>query len=150
MNIPLIIAAVYLVLAGPGGYQGAPSGAVVNRIVLDDPAAWSDTTETGQTLVPDDGRNIWQSPPLVPSNVETWKLKVAMSRVASKSGAAGKSVLDDANALAVAVGGAVSLAWNEAATVDRTSVTIAAMAPRLGLSDADIDALFIVAQGVKM
>lgn len=149
MNIPLIIAAVYLVLAGPGGYQGAPSGAVVNRIVLDDPAAWSDTTETGQTIVPDDGRNIWQPPLPVPAQVATWQLKIAMLQTPSKAGG-GRTLLDDANALAAAAGGAVAIAWAGATTVERTSPTIAAMAPRLGLSDADIDALFIVAQGVKM
>ena len=142
---------VYLVLAGPSGYDGSPAGAVVNRIVLDpaDAATWTDETGTGMTVVPDDGRNIWQPPPPVPANVETWKLKIAMSRVASKANV-GKSVLDDANALAAAVGGAIALAWAGATTVDRTSSTIAAMAPQIGLAAADIDALFIAAQGVVM
>jgi hypothetical protein len=42
---------------------------------------------------------------------------------------------------------AIQIEWEYAATVDRDSPWVAGIAPALGLSDADIDALFVFAAG---
>jgi hypothetical protein len=42
---------------------------------------------------------------------------------------------------------AIQIEWEYAATVDRTSPWVAGIAPALGLSDADLDALFVFAAG---
>jgi hypothetical protein len=41
------------------------------------------------------------------------------------------------------------MAWDEAADFDRTSTTLVAMAQLLGLSDAQVDALFVVATQIE-
>ena len=41
------------------------------------------------------------------------------------------------------------MAWDEAADFDRTSTTLAAMASLLGLNDAALDALFVLAASIE-
>ncbi|CAB4126078.1 hypothetical protein UFOVP73_3 [uncultured Caudovirales phage] len=41
------------------------------------------------------------------------------------------------------------MAWDEAADFDRTSTTLAAMAQMLGLDDAALDALFVLAASIE-
>lgn len=92
----------------------------------------------------------WEPPPPpvnVPASVEMWKLKTVLLLTPSKL-TADKTALDDANALAEQTGGAVWLAWSEAAVIDRDSENLALLAPGIGFSDADIDAAFIAADAV--
>lgn len=41
------------------------------------------------------------------------------------------------------------MAWDEAADFDRSSTTLAAMQQLLGLSDAEVDALFVAADAIR-
>lgn len=76
------------------------------------------------------------STPVVPDEVAMWQLRLAL-QVRGK--------LDAANTLAAGAGDVVQAAWDGAATVARASPVINALAPALGLSQNDVDAIFIEA-----
>lgn len=79
--------------------------------------------------------------PSVPASVKMWQAKAALA-------ASGK--LEAANAAVQGAGGAVALAWEYAPDVSRASAAVAAMASAIGLSSADVDALFIAADAIQV
>ena len=143
-----------LLIVVPDGFedQGVtyPPGAVFGRILLEPDVPYN--PPPGFILGKDGGEalHVPAAAELVPTSIEAWQLKIAMLNTPSKMGHANKSVLDDANALAASVGGATLIAWLGAPLIERTSPTIASMAPALNLSSADIDAIFVAALKVAM
>ena len=141
----------YALIASPVDYtdpftkQVTPAGQCHNRIYVDPDSGY--IPPEGLLLGPD--APMYEPPPPVPATVATWQLKVVLRQTPSKQNP-GKSLLDDADALAAKVGGPTLLAWNGAATCDRASPTLLALAPHLGLAAADIDAAFVAAAGVRM
>lgn len=82
------------------------------------------------------------SAPSVPASVSMWQAKAALA-------ASGK--LDAANASVAQVGNpALSIAWEYATDLSRESPALAAIGAAIGLSPADIDALFIQASNIKV
>lgn len=81
-------------------------------------------------------------PVAVPATVAMWQAKAALQ---------GAGLLDKANGAVVASGSSVLEAfWSGAASIDRASPTLASIAAVLGLSDAQVDALFIAAAGISL
>lgn len=76
-----------------------------------------------------------------PASVKMWQAKSALAN-------AGK--LEAANAAVTRVGGAIAIAWEYAPDVSRNSPAVAAMAQAIGLTDADVDALFAAAAGIQV
>ena len=77
--------------------------------------------------------------PAVPQSVTMRQARLALA-------AAG--LLAPVNTAVAAGGEALQIEWEFAATVDRTWPTLAALQAALGLSDAQIDALFTTAAGL--
>ena len=121
-----------------------PAGTPVNRIAWD--GVSKHVPPEGLAFAPDEGQRVREIPlPVtVPQAVAKWQLQVAM---AGRPGQGG-TLLDDANALAKQVGGVAAIAWAGAAEITRGSPLLNQMAPALGLSQADVDALFIAAAEV--
>ena len=79
--------------------------------------------------------------PVIPQEVSRFQAKAALASI-------GK--LDDANAAVAASNDPIlQLAWSEAPNFPRNSAGLNALAPALGLSQADLDQLFIVAAGIR-
>ena len=80
-------------------------------------------------------------PPFIPQEVSRFQAKEALRRI---------NKLADANAAVAASGDAqLQLAWSEAPNFPRNSPGLNALAPALGLSQADLDQLFITAAGIR-
>lgn len=80
--------------------------------------------------------------PTVPPSVKMWQAKAALAAV-------GK--LDPADAvIAGANNQALSIAWKYATDVSRDSQGMNAVATALGMSSADVDALFIAADAIQV
>ena len=125
-----------------------PVGSIVNRIHWDGISNY--IPPTGLELIPDDGSPIYEFPQvIIIPDVEMWKLKITMLNTPSKLSNS-SNLLNDANNLANFIGNAIELAWNNATFVQRDSITINAMAPELGLSQTDIDNLFLTANLINM
>jgi len=69
----------------------------------------------------------------------------SVTRFQARAALYNAGLLDAAEALMADADPIARLAWSDAQTFQRNSPTIAALAPALGLSDADIDALFAAA-----
>jgi hypothetical protein len=80
----------------------------------------------------------------VPQSAEMWKAKAVMAGKPSKSNV-GKTLLDDANGIIATASQPVQIAWANAAELSRSSQTVALLAASIGLSGADLDALFTAA-----
>ena len=72
----------------------------------------------------------------VPQVVSARQAKLALLAV---------GLLDDADAAAVAAGRAVEIEWEYATEIRRENALIAALGAGIGLSEVDIDALFVAA-----
>lgn len=83
------------------------------------------------------------TPPVaVPQSVDMWQARAALR-------AAGK--LDAANAVIAAAGNpTLSDAWEYGNTITRGSPAIASLGAALGLTDADIDGLFVAASNIRV
>jgi len=81
-------------------------------------------------------------PPAIPQMVSAFQAKAALLNA---------GLLDDVKELMAAPGtpAIAKLAWSEAVEFRRDSPTIAAMQGELGLTDAQVDDLFIVAYGIR-
>lgn len=121
------------------------TGHVVNRII----AAPGTAPGAGYTLAPDVGQQIYApaQPVVVPQSVTMAQAKAAL--LASPKVGAGPTLLDDANAAVTAIGGAAVIAWQYAPQIDRHSPTMTAVQVRLGLTDSQVDALFVAAAGIQ-
>jgi len=73
----------------------------------------------------------------------------SVSAVQGRAALDGAGMLDAATAAAQAAGGVAAIAWEYATSFDRDNATIAALAAQIGLTDADLDALFIAAAKVR-
>ena len=79
-------------------------------------------------------------PAIVPQSVTPAQAKIALSR-------AGK--LAAVEAAVSAAGGETKIWWDEALSFDRSSPVIAALGGAIGLTSADIDALFVTASKIS-
>lgn len=70
---------------------------------------------------------------------------LVVTRFQARAALYNAGLLDAAEALMADADPIARLAWADAQTFKRASPTIAALAPALGLSDADIDAIFAAA-----
>ena len=133
----------------PVSGQAIPAAAFVNRVAWDGSAypGGNFNPPEGCVLVPDDNQELWSPAPPIPESVAMWQLKVALSLMPSKVGS-GQTALADATAAALAAGGAAEITWMGAATVSRGSPLLNAMAPGIGFTQADLDALFTAAAQV--
>ena len=124
-----------------------PAGVGVNIIEAD--AGFN--PGPGLALAIPAGQTMWAPKQViqVPSQIDLWKAKAVLAAQPSKHNA-GKTLLNDADAAVAAAGGALALAWGNAAVITRSSPATAAMGAALGLSGADLDALFIAASEVSI
>jgi hypothetical protein len=79
-------------------------------------------------------------PPVVPTSVSRFQALAALSNAGLLTQAQ--------NIVAASTDPLVPLAWDNAQTFDRNSATVAALGPALGLTDAQIDSLFIAASTI--
>lgn len=84
-------------------------------------------------------REIPDPAPEVPASVTAMQARIALHDA---------GLLAVAHAAAEAAGGAVQIAWEYATEFPRRSPTIAALASQLGLTDAQVDDLFIAAAAI--
>lgn len=85
----------------------------------------------------------WQAAQaVVPATVAMWQAKAALQSAGLLTAAA--------NAVTAAGNPALTAFWPGAASIDRTSPTLAAIAATLGLTSAQIDALFVAAGGISL
>jgi hypothetical protein len=99
-------------------------------------AAWVvEPIPTGPTVAPAD-----PAAPVVPASVTRFQARAALL-------AAG--LLDDVEATIAGADRFVQIAWADAASFERTSPTIAALAAALGLTDQQIDDLFRAAATIS-
>lgn len=77
--------------------------------------------------------------PTVPTSVTMRQARLALARA---------GLLVAVNAAVAAGGETLQIEWEFAATVDRTWPTLATLQVALGLTDAQVDALFVIASGL--
>lgn len=87
------------------------------------------------------------APSLVPPSITMWQAQYILH--STPSATPGKTLLDDANAAIAAGDMLTSIAWTRSATIDRSSGLLAKIGAALGISDTQIDAMFIAAANVK-
>ena len=118
------------------------TGKCVNVVDWDPAAepAWS--PPPGFTAVQDDTREIDPPPPVVPGEVSNAKGRLAL---------VGAGLFAQVDALAEAAGkqSPLFILWNHSPVWSRSSSTIAALAAQLGLTDEQVDALFIAADRIE-
>ena len=112
------------------------SGTTLNCVAWDGVTPW--TPPAGTTVVMAPACSIAQQPAPVPQVISIAQAKAALA-------AAG--LLDAANAAVAATGAnsQTSIAWQYATEFHRDSPNIAAVAAALGLTSAQVDALFVTA-----
>ena len=114
------------------------------------PSGW--TTRLVSTLPPGGAQgwtltgSTWTPPavvvPEVPATVAMWQAKAALQ---------GAGLLTAANnAVSAANNQVLTAFWNSAASIDRASPTLASIAETLGLTSAQVDALFIAAGNIAI
>ena len=130
----------------PFSGQTVPQGKAINRTMYDpaDPIP----CPPGISWVPDDGAPLWapsypRSPPRQVSNAA-----MRMALFACSGTETGKTLLDAANAACATAGGDAAIYWEYGTTVDRDTPLIAWMGTALGLTPAQVDALFIAAAAI--
>jgi hypothetical protein len=82
-------------------------------------------------------------PPAALTSVPMWKAKGALAMAPPVQ--AGPTLLDDANAAVAAGGGVAAIYWEYATELHLGDPEVAKIAALLGLSAADVDALFMAA-----
>ena len=144
----------YFLICGPGGCTAPdgtqqPAGTAVGHILYDPADEY--TPPDGLVLTPAAGfaGTIYQPaslPPPVPVSVSRWQLRAVLMGQPSTKGLA--SLCADADALAAQVGGLVENAWTNADTIQRSSPNLNALAQQLGITEPQIDAMFLAAAAV--
>ena len=85
---------------------------------------------------------------IVPSQISRWQAWQIMLATPSKLHPAPATLFQDVQAVVAAQGGVMALAWANQQYLYRNGPFIAPFKTLVGLSDADIDALFIAAQSL--
>jgi hypothetical protein len=83
----------------------------------------------------------------VPQSVSMYQAQFVLYNTPSAT--AGKSLLDLANAAIESAGPLAALAWSKAAQINRDSPMMAQVASALGMTDKQIDDLFVAAAAVS-
>lgn len=86
--------------------------------------------------------------PTEAENLAAWRETAKVSRFQARAALFAAGKLDAVDAAVAAAGGLAAIAWADASEFRRTSPTIAALAAGAGLTDADLDALFIAAEQI--
>jgi hypothetical protein len=91
-----------------------------------------------------------QAPPaaVVPPVVPMWKAKGALSKAPPVH--TGATLLDDANAVVTEGNGVAAIYWEYATELHRSDPEVAKIAALLGLTDAQVDALFVTAAALTI
>ncbi len=90
-------------------------------------------------MIEDDGR---AGPPPEAPSVESLRAAMVVSAFQARAALLAAGKLDDAEAAVAAAPRPVQIAWEYAVEFRRTSPTMLALAPALGLDDAALDDLF--------
>lgn len=98
--------------------------------------------QTGEVTEHPDAPPPPPAPPVIPQSVSRFQARAALLLA---------GLLDDVEALMTApdTPALAKLAWADAQEFERQSPTIAALAGAVGLTEQDIDALFVTAAGIK-
>lgn len=126
-----------------------PAGSTIHIIMIDDPADY--TPDPGLALVPWTGQAVWQPPPpppVVPQSISAAQGKLALYEAPPVR--SGPTLYDDALAAVTAAEGPALIVWNNATVWNRTDQWIGQIATALGLTSAQVDALFVAAAAVQM
>lgn len=113
-----------------------------------------EVTEAEFALYPDcrlqDGVVIaFTRPTPVPAEVSLFQFKAVLFATPSTA-TPGKTMLDDVGAWVASRGGLAALAWSAASVVERRSQTVLEGQAQLGLTDAQMDAMFVQAAAVRV
>ena len=103
---------------------------------------------SGASIVPDKNgvpQAVAPTPPTEAEALAAWRAAAEVSRFQAFAALHLAGKLDDATAAAEAEGGLVLLAWQNAQVFKRSSPTMNALAPALGLDDEALDELFLAA-----
>lgn len=79
--------------------------------------------------------------PVIPSNVSPAQARLALH---------GAGLLTQVEAIVAAADVPTQIAWNNASVIERNSPTVAALSAALGLTDAQLDALFTTAAAIRV
>jgi hypothetical protein len=132
-----------------GAFDGQPvdwpDGAQTDVLTGEGGTLWTYTLAADLTTAVLTGVAAAPAPPApaVPVSVLMWQAKAALA--AQPSPTAGQTMLDVTNAAVTAIGGTVAIFWEYATTLARDDPNVASLGATLGLSSAQIDALFIAA-----
>jgi hypothetical protein len=86
-------------------------------------------------------------PPVVPAQISRWQAMQIMLATPSKVNAAPATLLSDVQAIVATTGGVMSLAWANQQFLYRHGPFLSpTLMAAVGLTDADVDALFIAAE----
>lgn len=103
-------------------------------------------TRTEQTVVSDGQGNViaieeYEVPIEVPQLIRIWQARAALRQA---------GLLDAVNAAVVALGGPVGDIWEYGVDISRTSPWVEQLGQQLGLTDDQIDDLFIAANAIEL
>lgn len=85
----------------------------------------------------------WPVPPTEAELLDAWRATTTVTAYQAKAALFNRSLLDDAEAVALAAGGLTLLAWQTATNFQRNAASIAALAPAIGIiTPEDLDDLF--------
>ena len=112
-----------------------------------DTFGWSGPIVQGATVV---GAVCTAPLPVVPDSVDMWRARVALSRQPPIAGSSNATLLGDADTAVTAAGGEIAIFWEKATVLSRSNTNVAAIATALGLTNAQIDSLFITAAAVSL
>jgi hypothetical protein len=127
-------------------YQAAGTWPVDGVEVGDeDCAALFAAQSLGKLIAPDEnGYPVAIDPPVasvVPASVSPAQARLALL---------GAGLLDQVEAIVSGADQVTQIAWRTASTIERSSPTVAALSAALGLGEAQLDALFTTAAGIRV
>ena len=133
----------HLPLYGPEDFSDAAGDTMddhANRVLQ---LLGSDPATTLQALI--DGTDLPPTPPRVPREIPNWRCKAVLTQM---------GLIDQVTAIMDALPEPdrtiAQLAWNGDGKVARRGKTVLGLAQVLGLSDAQVDAMFIAAEGIEV
>jgi hypothetical protein len=94
------------------------------------------------------GMVFYQPPPAQVQTVQLWQAKAVLHAMPKVN--AGPTLLDDANALATATGGAVQQFWADAQTVTLDDPVLNSLAGSLGITAAGLAVIFTEAAAISL
>ena len=130
----------------------APNGSKLDKVFLANMDNY--TVPDGLELRANDNQPIWNALQLttksgVPASVTNFQARAIMMTYASPTGVASRTLFQDVDDYINARGGVAQTAWSFARTVERRGELVTTLANNLGLTDQQIDDLFIAASYIQ-